>query len=322
VICLTSITRTPFIIYTQYYYELPSVALRNIKEILQSPYGRFLDFSKMTCVFCRERNHSKSDCTHPNTVAVQRAVLELVMTTYNAGLTRSLTLQEYTEANIIVLDRKFTVVDLNKALEYLKKRVNTRYTYANNKRTLISIITRLSCQLFNYTFSTFANSLEHTLNENRLTPGISSVVNEVLHPRVGGLQPHTPPQTQRNATIPVPQYRILIRPSFQTPTPRTPYIQPVNLHTTFQRESVQQPPTPPTPVYTVHKTEIPFQTSSSCPICFDDLDNKTYVYLNCSHEFCKKCIKECIRTRHVKCSLCRTNITDIYTQEPVVTYSI
>jgi len=33
-----------FLIF-QYSYELPSVALRNIKEILQTPYGRFPDFS-------------------------------------------------------------------------------------------------------------------------------------------------------------------------------------------------------------------------------------------------------------------------------------
>jgi len=29
----------------EYFYELPSVALRNIKEILQTPYGRSPDFS-------------------------------------------------------------------------------------------------------------------------------------------------------------------------------------------------------------------------------------------------------------------------------------
>jgi hypothetical protein len=250
-----------------------------------------------------------------------------------------LTRPEFIEANAIILDRKFTVPDLKKAIMYLKNRVETRFTDIGNKRDLMRIVVLLSAQMFNYTFSSLGNLPEHTLNEHRLTPGISRVVNEVLHPRVGGLQPRattpvqgqrqthvqqTPTPTRRASTesLPAPQYRLIIRAPFQAPRPNVPHVvlPPANLAQQMNEEAMRRPPAPPT--YTVHKTERPCQESGNCAICFEDLNDKTYVYLNCSHEFCKTCIKNCIRTRYIKCSLCRADITEIHTQEPVVTYSI
>jgi hypothetical protein len=292
----------------------------------------------MLCVFCRERSHTKATCAHPNTVMIQRSIIEVIMETYAASLPRSLTRQEFIEANAIILDCKYTVLDLKKVFVYLKNRVETRATDTGNKRDLIMVIVLLSAQLFNYTFSSLGNTPEHTLNENRLTTGISRVVREILHPTVGGLQPrasvpvqgqrpaqpyHTPAPTHRASaeTVPTPQYRLLARPPFQTPRPTVPHIiiPPANLAQQMNEEAARRP-APPT--YTVHKTDRPCEESGTCAICLEDLNNKTYVYLNCSHEFCKTCIKNCIRTRYIKCSLCRADITEIHTQEPTVTYSI
>lgn len=270
----------------------------------------------MPCVFCRERTHTKFECTHPNTLNIQSSIIDIVTRTYASSLTYSLTRQEFIEANYIILERKYTVIDLKKAVIYLKNRVETRFTDIGIKKDLIRIIVLLSAQLFNHTFSSLENTPEHTLNEHRLTTGISRVVREILHPRVGGLEPRTTTQTQPRPpipayrAIPTPQYRLVIRLPFQGP---------INLNEQMDEETVQQPAEP---TYTVFKTDKPCENSSTCAICFDDLNDKTYVYLNCLHEFCKTCIKKCIRTKFIKCSLCRADITEIHTQEPVVTYSI
>jgi hypothetical protein len=48
-----------------------------------------------------------------------------------------------------------------------------------------------------------------------------------------------------------------------------------------------------------------------CNICYNSFDNKNFVKLNCSHEFCKSCIISILKTRNYegpKCAFCRTNI--------------
>lgn len=59
-----------------------------------------------------------------------------------------------------------------------------------------------------------------------------------------------------------------------------------------------------------------------CPICYEDLTKETFVKLNCSHTFCKSCIKHCIERKMMTCSMCRRDVTHIYTPTPVVQYSL
>ena len=61
---------------------------------------------------------------------------------------------------------------------------------------------------------------------------------------------------------------------------------------------------------------------SECPICYEDLTKETFVKLNCSHTFCKSCVKHCIERKMMTCSMCRGAITHIYTPTPVVHYSL
>ena len=100
----------------------------------------------------------------------------------------------------------------------------------------------------------------------------------------------------------------------------------INHHNTFYNRlynTVPSPQIPPSPQYTVHKTDKECAELAECAVCFNTLNNETYVYLGCSHEFCKKCIKECLtRVNLCKCPLCRAPITDVYTQLPNVSYSI
>jgi hypothetical protein len=51
-----------------------------------------------------------------------------------------------------------------------------------------------------------------------------------------------------------------------------------------------------------------------CSICWDDKELRQFVKLNCSHEFCKDCITQTLRTetrRNLTCALCRSEISTI-----------
>jgi len=66
--------------------------------------------------------------------------------------------------------------------------------------------------------------------------------------------------------------------------------------------------------YTVHKSNKQCNDSTDCPVCFNRINDNTYVYFQCFHEFCKNCVKECLSKNILNCPLCRDPITKIYTQ--------
>ena len=75
-------------------------------------------------------------------------------------------------------------------------------------------------------------------------------------------------------------------------------------------------------VLKLEKEEEECEKGSECPICYEDLTKETFVKLNCSHTFCKTCIKHCIERKMMTCSMCRRAITHIYTPTPVLHYSL
>lgn len=65
----------------------------------------------------------------------------------------------------------------------------------------------------------------------------------------------------------------------------------------------------------------------TCPICLDNnIDTNLCVYTNCSHIFCGNCIYKYIKSCKVdtppKCSLCRTDITDYYSNNTNIITSL
>ena len=118
--------------------------------------------------------------------------------------------------------------------------------------------------------------------------------------------------------------------SFGTPPPtiRPPHIAhrpPVPPHIAHR----PPPPPPPQPTITrvtqnkpypfkVYKFDETCNENDDCPICYESLLNASFVKLNCSHYFCKFCVKKCITSQHLKCPLCRVDITEIHTQNPKV----
>jgi hypothetical protein len=98
----------------------------------------------------------------------------------------------------------------------------------------------------------------------------------------------------------------------------------MNIPTPAYRSNIRSfTPQQNTTTYQVFKFDEPCDESDECPICYENINNETFVKLNCSHKYCKKCIKGCLNSNFFKCSMCREPITHIYTHNPVVvSYSL
>ena len=56
-----------------------------------------------------------------------------------------------------------------------------------------------------------------------------------------------------------------------------------------------------------------------CSICWDDKERRQFVKLDCTHEFCKDCMKKTIETRtNLCCALCRSELRTIRLRSPEV----
>jgi hypothetical protein len=56
-----------------------------------------------------------------------------------------------------------------------------------------------------------------------------------------------------------------------------------------------------------------------CSICWDDKERRQFVKLDCTHEFCKDCMKRTIETRtNLCCALCRSELRTIRLRTPEV----
>lgn len=58
-----------------------------------------------------------------------------------------------------------------------------------------------------------------------------------------------------------------------------------------------------------------------CSICYEGKEKKSFVKLNCGHEFCKDCIKESlknVRTESPQCAFCRAEINNIELSSQII----
>jgi hypothetical protein len=254
----------------------------------------------MRCIFCKSNSHTKSNCSNSFTREKEESILACVQTTYTVSQRLHLTREEFNESMNIILSRKYKLIELKMAIECVKKRTGERININTNKDNLIRILTDSLSVIFNYTFAP-PLSPEHILNTHRLTSGISQLTREILHPRVGNIQPR--------AVVSFSHY-IPHRPQqhFQRV-----YNSPPNL---IQNSQPHLPLLPVIyPSYTIHKTDKKCNEFTECAICLQTITNDTYVYFECLHEFCKNCVNVCLSKQLFNCSLCRSSITKIYTND-------
>jgi len=291
----------------------------------------------MPCIFCRSNLHTKSACSHPNTRVKEEEINGIIQSTYTASQRHNLTRDEFNICIKIILNGKYTVIQLKMSIEDFKKKLNDVSSIDGNKKDLIIILTIMACRFYNYAFVPLSPG--HLISPYQLTPGITAVTREILHPQVGNLQPRSNQQIngelQRQRVERSRAYsNIILSQSnrlYNTVQRQEPgWIERVN-NGWEERANTNNIPIPfyttnPPPLitrqYTVHKTEKKCDELMECSVCLNNLDNETYVYLECSHEFCKTCIKGCLTRNLYKCPLCRAPITNVYTQNPIVSYSI
>ena len=151
---------------------------------------------------------------------------------------------------------------------------------------------------------------------------------------VNSPRPVVPLRTRQTPAIPViptPNVRYIhnsgvtmanLRAINMPPDLRTPPSRPVNIP-----PARNTPPVPPPARSSTHATYKVFKfdekcNEEDCPICYEKMEDESFVKLNCSHQFCKTCIKGCISRGQFNCPMCRTKISEVYTQTPVVRLSI
>jgi hypothetical protein len=58
-----------------------------------------------------------------------------------------------------------------------------------------------------------------------------------------------------------------------------------------------------------------------CNICYESYEKKNFIKLNCSHEFCKECVKNCLKNEkrdRPSCAFCRNEINELEMHEEII----
>jgi hypothetical protein len=58
-----------------------------------------------------------------------------------------------------------------------------------------------------------------------------------------------------------------------------------------------------------------------CNICYESYEKKNFIKLNCSHEFCKECVKNCLKNEkrdRPSCAFCRNEINELEMREEII----
>ena len=295
----------------------------------------------MPCSFCRSDFHTKRNCDNPEVAAIQVAYVNHI---------RNIMIQSYIREDIpIVLKRNMGIYFSRIILEHLKyifqylkrhTRLNITGSYIL-KRHIIQVICQIvffDCGIDEEAFHISESTLSYVRNRfyslNAIT-GPASLVPIPLEPSIFPEINRPPPPVPPIARPPLPVSPTARSPIPLPPTPRPPL--PVSPTARPPLPTIMRAPIPvqsattpyvPRIIISTHlkivvlKFEEVCENNDECPICYDGLMIDSFVKLNCSHKYCKECIKKCMSSCKYDCPMCRAPITTIYTQNPVVSYSL
>jgi len=314
----------------------------------------------MRCSFCGCVGHTRTDCRNPTVVRIQTEYIYSInhmISSAHGRMIPSVTLKRELEDWLSSL----TVNQLRYILEYLNKKTNVRFGSTTLKINIIRNISGAVFHICNIdirrSIVPMPVGLVPPLNTPPTTipastpPPVSRVAPSSANPETPTLLAQTMGRenddddlfpwvdnrtpvravTPREVTPPHAGDTLLweVRRNWASAGANT------TAGRTGQPRNVFQSPRPttniPTPNFRVNVVNVRYsvfkfdeccQEDEECPICYDKLTNDTFVKLNCSHKYCKKCIKTCISKGLTTCSYCREPVTQIYTQTPVVTYSL
>ena len=258
----------------------------------------------MVCIFCRSSNHSKSNCSDRRIIQIQCLhilnINELIDSACNLRTERIIF-----ENQLKTLLNKITVIQLKMIIEYYKKLVPIIHNQSSlsTKKNMVPIIV-IYVKTYNYDrLHLNLTNWDHI----EQVPNVPVRRNPPRARRLADQAPNVP--VRRNP----PRARRLADQAPNVPVRRNPPRE-IHAHTRYQEAH--------TTTYKVYKFDETCDENEICPICYEYLQIKSFVKLNCSHIFCKSCIILCNTLNITKCAICRIDITKIYTQNPIVNYSI
>jgi hypothetical protein len=236
----------------------------------------------MVCIFCRSNSHNKSNCTNENVIRIQSSYIYRINELIEIACRRRIQHVEF-ETELKIWLRSHTVLNLKMIIEHYKNITHVNYGRCSTKDEIIPII-------LIYVISQNYNLLQMNL----ISSGSSSTIRHPSHHQIG-----------LNVQVPFRDPPVIYR--SLPPPPPPPQPQPTVMQTQFKSYK-----------FKVYKFDETCNENDDCPICYESLINDSFVKLNCSHYFCKFCVKKCIISSNLKCPLCRVDITEIYTQNPKV----
>jgi len=249
----------------------------------------------MVCIFCRSNTHTKSNCDNENT----RATVELIMQYFNEIYIRvtdlHMTRDDFNTCTTFILTNKLTINELKMAIEYMKRMTFQNYNTrnANIKSVIIETLIQMVCDVYLFQFSPSIEDNIANVNHNN----INVVIRRVLSMEFSiGRRSHA----WRRPYIPTIIPQITRPPATQS---RLRTVQTAN-------SSVPREISEPKILVAIINDNC---KDEDCPICFEKLNNETFIRLTCNHEFCKRCIVECANKNIKKCALCRSPVTKLYT---------
>ena len=253
----------------------------------------------MRCSFCRHVGHNKNSCNDTEVVRIQLRYINCIShIVASAYLRRQSPTRLWMDIkawlNVIALER------LKYIFQYLKNRTTWNVVGSCNTKRIIII----------HILDIIFHDCHIDVNDEYVS-GTTTVYRE-------NIAPVTPP-------VVAPVVPPVVPPIVPPMVPHVVDLTVDRIVSVAPRPLVRQQAIPIGGVATsvrVLKCDEVCGENEDCPICYVRLENKTFVKLGCSHYFCKNCIKGCVDRKILNCPMCRSSITEISTQNPVVSYSL
>jgi hypothetical protein len=275
----------------------------------------------MSCSFCRNARHTKTICNDPYIIDIAAALLTTIETKINVSNRHSYSRSLFTTNMRTWLDSKSTR-ELKIISEFLRRKgVEFRRIPPSNRGTnkpaIIDNIIDCIITVYNVTFRYTPPHTPSTENVPSTPP--RPAVQEPLN--LINIIDYIDIPTPANVILSIERQRRIqshqARASFQTPPPFPHHTQ------DHQARAPFQPPPPPARSFIeISKFEEKCNTEDCC-ICYNPMTDADFVQLNCNHQYCKSCIKKWMSIKtNTSCPMCRTKITTIKTQNPIVRYEL
>jgi hypothetical protein len=250
------------------------------------------------CSLCRQRGHNITTCNSDRLLEFEVICADAVRNFENTDDFKNWLLQNYINDQLLL-----------KAFVIRKYRITTRC----NLEQYIHFITE-------YIFRTYKNTPQATLPQQAILPQ-QATPELTIPPLNDELVNHyerefsnllTTIRNRNEARVQVLEQQMSEIDMVRMYLSYLSYLSTLIIRDEYQiqRQQIQQSQRRTNLLLTVEQfSEENLDENCQCSICWDDKERRQFVKLDCSHEFCKDCMKRTIETRtNLCCALCRSDV--------------